>query len=74
LSVAEIGQGESLHSNHWDDLNASKFDVRGKNYLVDRKKISSAPNLLRLIAVDLLEVDEPLMDGFCSHPNGRVSS
>jgi hypothetical protein len=55
-------------------LNASKFDVRGKNYLVDRKKISSAPNLLRLIAVDLLEVDEPLMDGFCSHPNGRVSS
>jgi len=40
--------------------------------LVDRQKISSAPNLLRLMAVDLLEVDEPLMDGFCSHPKGRV--
>ena len=71
---AEIAQGESLHSDHWDELDASKFDVRGNNYLVDRQKISSAPNLLRLMAVDLLEVDEPLMDGFCSHPKGRVSS
>ena len=71
--ISEIGEGESLGNQHWDELDASIFFVRGKNYLVDRKKVSSAPNLLRLITVELLEVDEPMMDGFCSHPKGRVS-
>jgi len=68
-----VEEDEFLSREHWKELDASLFEVRGKNYLVDRKKISSAPNLLRLITVDLIQVEDPIMTGFCSHPKGRVS-
>lgn len=61
----------TLHSRHWQNLDASTFNVRGKNYLSDKKKIPSAPSLLRLMMVDFVQVDKPIM-GICSHPKGRV--
>jgi hypothetical protein len=64
----------SLGQHHWRELNASKFKVRGRNYLDDKKKVPSQPNLFRLITVDLVEVSEPIMTGFCSRPTERVST
>jgi hypothetical protein len=70
--AADIGY-DSLAEHHWKELNAPIFSVRGEHYFQDSKKVPSAPNLLRLITVDLIQVEEPMMTGFCSHPRGRVS-
>ncbi len=69
---AEIGY-DCLPKHHWRELDASMFTVRGDNYFQDSKKVRSAPNLLRLMTVDVIEVAEPMMTGICSHPRGRVS-
>lgn len=61
----------SLHSRHWQNLDASTFNVRGKNYLSDKKKVPSAASILRLMMVDFVQVDTPIM-GICSHPKGRI--
>lgn len=63
---------KSLHNRHWIDKDASIFSVRGKNYFNDKKKTQSQPSLFRLMTVDLFEVENPIMTGFCSHPGGRV--
>lgn len=62
-----------LSEKHWKELDASTFSVRGDKYFEDSRKTPSAPNLLRLMTVDLIQVQEPIMTGFCSHPKGRVS-
>ncbi len=71
-SDSSVEIGKCLHEEHWKEMDASTFDVRGGSYLTDGKKMPSSPNLLRLFAVDLLEVSEPIMSGFCPHPNGRI--
>lgn len=63
---------EALGKKHWKEVEASNFLVRGKNYLADRRKVPSGPNLFRLMTVDMVEVSEPIMTGFCSHPKERV--
>lgn len=62
----------SLAKHHWKEIEASLFNVRGKNYLSDGEKVPSNPNLFRLITVDLVEVSKPILTGFCSHPKERV--
>lgn len=39
---------------------ACAAQVRGPNYLTDRKKVPAAPPLFELVAADLLELEEPL--------------
>lgn len=73
VDTCDTVEKESLGQHHWTELDGSEFKVRGKNYLVDKKKISSQPNLFRLITVDMVEVSKPIITGFCSHPNERVS-
>uniref|UniRef100_A0A6S8UH01 Protein ENHANCED DISEASE RESISTANCE 2 C-terminal domain-containing protein n=1 Tax=Chaetoceros debilis TaxID=122233 RepID=A0A6S8UH01_9STRA len=71
-SESSIEIENCLSECHWKEMDASTFNVRGTNYIKNGKKVASSPNLLRLIAVDFVEVSEPIMTGFCSHPNGRV--
>mmetsp|Transcript_17145 Transcript_17145/g.20927 ORF Transcript_17145/g.20927 Transcript_17145/m.20927 type:complete len:544 (+) Transcript_17145:80-1711(+) len=63
---------ECLGKHLWKDSEAWSFEVRGRTYLTDKRKVASAPNLFRLITVDMVEVSEPIMTGFCSHPKERV--
>ncbi len=63
---------EPLPQKYWTEPSAASFKVRGPKYMKDRKKILSADNLFRLIAVDLVQVSEPILSGMCSHPNERV--
>ncbi len=67
-----LEEEQPLGKEHWTEIDASMFEVRGKNYLIDRKKVPSKPNLFRLITVDMVEVSRPIMTGFCSHPKERV--
>jgi len=61
-----------LDGKHWMTIDASLFAVRGKTYLSDGIKVPSCPSLLRLITVDFVEVSEPMLTGFCSHPKEMV--
>ena len=66
-------QPSPLQPEYWTEPTASSFQVRGQNYLKDRKKIESQPSLFRLFAVDLVKVTgKPILQGFCNHPNERV--
>lgn len=47
-------------SEFWNSPGASIFKVRGPNYLADKKKMDAAPPMFELVAVDLLELEEPL--------------
>jgi hypothetical protein len=60
-------------SKYWSSPGSCGFKVRGANYLVDKKKIPAAPPMLELVAVDLLELDEPMYH-VCRHlPSVRHS-
>jgi len=61
-----------LPQKYWTEPSSSSFNVRGANYLKDRKKIPSADNLFRLFAVDLVKVSDPILTGMCNHPDERV--
>jgi len=61
-----------LPQQYWTEPSSSSFNVRGANYLKDRKKIPSADNLFRLFAVDLVKVSDPILTGMCNHPDERV--
>ena len=61
-----------LRVEYWADAPAEKFKVRGKTYMKDKVKVLSEPSVFRLLTVDLLQVDEPIMTGMCSHPSERI--
>lgn len=61
-----------MDERFWCEPDASSFIVRSKSYIETRKKQPSGPSMFRLFAVDMLEVDEPVMTGVCSHPDERV--
>lgn len=67
-----VSQPQPLQPNFWSDPPAEKFHVRGPNYLNDRQKIFSDASVFRLLAVDLVKTDQPILTGLCSHPNERV--
>lgn len=50
----------------WSSPGNCGFKVRGANYLLDKKKIGAAPPMFQLVAVDLLELEEPMFD-ICRH-------
>ena len=43
----------------WKELDASRFSVRGPNYLKDRKKVSADKALFHLVAMDLFAFEDP---------------
>jgi len=65
-------QPTPLQEKYWTEVNGPSFQVRGANYIKDRKKLESRPSLFRLFAVDLVKVSKPILNGFCNHPNERV--
>jgi hypothetical protein len=63
----------SCPKEYWLCPGSCGFKVRGANYLVDRKKVLGAPPMFELVAVDLLELEEPMFD-ICKHlPSVRHS-
>jgi len=76
-NVSSTGHAISTHpfptiSDWWAEPDANSFRVRGKTYKHDKLKINAGPSLFRLIAVDIVETDVPIMTGMCLHPKERV--
>ena len=61
-----------LRMEAWSEPAAMTFDVRGPNYLSDRRKHKSEPSLFRLLTVDLVQSEQPILTGLCSHPMERI--
>lgn len=61
-----------LRLDAWSESPAESFQIRGATYLRDRRKVNSAQSVFRLLAVDLVKVEEPYWKGLCSHPNERM--
>lgn len=56
----------TCQKKYWLSPGSSNFKVRGKKYLVDKKKIPAAVPMFELVAVDLLEMEEPVYH-VCQH-------
>lgn len=50
----------------WSSPGSCGFKVRGATYLTDKKKIPAALPMFELVAVDLLELEEPMLH-ICRH-------
>jgi Protein ENHANCED DISEASE RESISTANCE 2, C-terminal/START domain len=63
----------SCPKEYWLSPGSCGFKLRGANYLVDHKKVLGAPPMFELVAVDLLELEEPMFH-ICKHlPSVRHS-
>ena len=56
----------------WAEPDANSFRVRCKHYKTTKKKINAGYPLMRLLAIDVVECNAPMYDGFCQHPKERV--
>jgi len=63
---------EPLVGKFWDEPDPTSFNVRGKTYMSDNRKIKAGMTLFRLIATDIVESDASIRDGICNHPHERV--
>lgn len=63
---------KSLNSVKWAEPDANTFVVRGPNYLRDGKKVNAGASIGRLVAVDLVNVERPILSGMCTHPKERI--
>lgn len=61
-----------LDMTMWASPDSNSFLVRGPNYLDDRKKINAGRSIGKLVAVDLVSVDEPVYGGFATLPTERI--
>lgn len=61
-----------LPAEKWAEPMANSFRVRGRTYRQDKLKINAGSSIGRLIAVDVVGVDEPLYSGFSVHPTERL--
>jgi hypothetical protein len=72
----EISMGNTppsvLPPDVWSEPDHSTFRVRGKNYNLDKIKVSPASTMFKLIAVDLLETTES-QHNISAHPRNRVN-
>ncbi|ETW04382.1 hypothetical protein H310_04667 [Aphanomyces invadans] len=65
----------SLPDKMWSEPDASRFAVRGPNYLVDKKKTPSKKSRFRLVGVDLFAFDnEKERYNLASRPGSHVQS
>lgn len=63
---------EPLRPDAWTEGDATQFEVRAGTYLVDKRKMTSLPSIFKLMTVDLVQVEHPLISGLCSHPDERI--
>mmetsp|Transcript_41980 Transcript_41980/g.100882 ORF Transcript_41980/g.100882 Transcript_41980/m.100882 type:complete len:1103 (+) Transcript_41980:157-3465(+) len=61
-----------LSNDGWAEPDSNSFFVRGPTYLSDRKKINAGASVGRLIAVDVVAVDEAQYGGMSMHPTERI--
>jgi hypothetical protein len=61
-----------LNYDKWAEPDANSFIVRGPSYKKDRVKINAGTSIGRLIAVDLVLVDQPIYSGMSTHPGERI--
>ena len=61
-----------LKISQWAEPDSDSFAVRGANYVKDKQKIRAGASVFKLLTVDLIEVDAPIMTGICSIPNERI--
>jgi len=61
-----------LPRHKWAEPDANSFRVRGKTYKKDKIKINAGSSIGRLIAVDVVSVDEPIYSGVALHPTERI--
>jgi hypothetical protein len=61
-----------LRLDAWMEPPGMSFQVRGSRYDVDSVKVDSLPSVFRLLTVDLVKCEEPLMTGMCAHPRERI--
>ena len=61
-----------LPRHKWSEPDSNSFRVRGKYYKKDKIKINAGPSIGRLIAVDVLRVDEPINSGLSVLPTERI--
>lgn len=61
-----------LRLEAWAEPPAASYKVRGPNYLTDSKKMPSESSIFRLLTVDLVKVQAPIMEGLCAQPNERI--
>ena len=62
----------AFFAENWIEPNANNFNLRGKNYKVDRKKFPAETSMFRLLAVDFVQVECGIFSGMCLHPTERV--
>lgn len=56
----------------WAEPDPDAFRVRGENYLRDRQKVNAGFSIGRLVAVDVVNVEEPIFTGLSTHPTERL--
>eukprot|EP00934_Nitzschia_sp_Nitz4_P002994 Nitzschia sp. Nitz4//scaffold46_size129759//57584//60679//NITZ4_003502-RA/size129759-processed-gene-0.224-mRNA-1//-1//CDS//3329552598//2984//frame0 len=61
-----------LKREKWAEPDANSFLVRGPTYKSDRVKINAGASIGRLIAVDVVLVDKPILSGMSVHPKERI--
>lgn len=61
-----------LDDKFWCEPDGSTFRVRSQSYMKSKKKEPSKDSLFRLFAVDMVEVEKPILTGICAHPYERV--
>lgn len=74
LSSEYLADPLPLRLDAWCEPAATGFQVRGRSYMSDKVKSDSLPAVFRLLTVDLVKCEKPLMTGMCSHPNERIQS
>jgi hypothetical protein len=62
----------SLKAEKWAEPDANTFVVRGPSYKKNRKKFNAGTSIGRLVAVDLVNVDQLIYSGMCTHPTERI--
>lgn len=65
-------QPPPLRTQAWSEPPAETFQVRGKNYMNDHKKVPSQQAAFKLFAVDLVNTELPILSGMCAHPEERI--
>ena len=61
-----------LPISQWAEPDSDSFAVRGKTYIRDKRKVRAGNSLFKLMTIDLIEVDKPILSGICSMPNERI--
>ena len=67
--VEKYAASLALAKAHWEEVGAETVNVRGENYLSDKKKLPSSKQLLKLEAVEIVGVED--VDTHVTKTSGR---